>query len=303
MNRNRFRNYLVLLIFINIWILPSCKTQQSAEKKIISQTEMDSFHFRAVHEFPNYDNISAIISLLKDLDLIYFKDALNSVDNIDKYTDNDLLTAANIGVYMTDMGYMWSQEQEDDAFNYNVIVLSLADRLDMAKDFLESFFKRYDDEDADPDSILLLMERDLREAIKQFPEERRLELYSAMLTGSFMEKLYLLYEMIKRCPEISITADLMEENMQRLVWIATGQIKALEALNKTVEEYGIPREDMLCHEELIMLDSIMKETDFLQDSLILNALQIPEDPEFLNIYTKVSTIRNLITNPESQAAR
>jgi hypothetical protein len=303
MKKLSFQYFLTVLILINIWIFPSCQQQQAPAKQIISQSEMDTFHFRAVHSFPNYDNISKIIYLLKDIDVIFIQDAVNSIENLEKYTDNDLLMAANIGVYMTDIGYMWSYNETDAAFNHNIAVLSLADQLDMAKAFLDSFFERYSKEDADPDTILLLIERDLSEAVKQFPEEKRLELYSAMLTGSFVEKLHLLYEMIKRCPEISNPVDISVENLQKLVWIAIGQIKALEELNKQIDSYAIPKEYLLYHEELVKLDSVMKKTNFLQDSSIVRSVQLIEDPEFLNLYQEVSRIRNFVTNPVIKTIR
>jgi hypothetical protein len=264
---------------------------------------MDTFHFKAVHDFPNYDNISNLIYLLKDIDVIFIQDATNSIENLEKYTDNDLLMAANIGVYITDIGYMWSYNETDAAFNLNIAVLSLAEQLDMTKDFLDSFFEKYSKADSDPDTILLLIERDLQDAVKQFPEEKRLELYSAMLTGSFIEKLHLFYEMIKKCPEISNPVDICMENLQKLVWIATGQKKALQELNKQIDNYAIPREYQLYHEELVKLDSAMNETNFLQDSGIVRSVQLIESPEFLNLYQEVSRIRNYVINPDIKTIR
>ena len=115
---------------------------------------MESFHSRAVVEFPSYDNITRILDLLNDLDLVFVQEARNSIGNIDKYTGDELLAAANIGVYMTDIGYMWSYGVIDDALNYNIFVFALADQLGMNMDWLESLFQRYNKEDADPDSIL-----------------------------------------------------------------------------------------------------------------------------------------------------
>jgi hypothetical protein len=264
---------------------------------------MDTFHFRAVNAFPNYDKISEIIYLLKDIDVIFIQEAVNGIENMEKYTDDDLLMAANIGVYMTDIGYMWSYDETDAAFQHNIAVITLAEQLDMAMSFLESFLQRYDEAAADPDTILILIERDLKEAVKQFPDENRLELYSAMLTGSFVEKLHLLYEMIKRCPEISNSVDISVENLQKLVWVAAGQTKALEELNQQINSYAIPKENQFYHEELVKLDSIMYATNFLQDSSIVRSVQLIENPEFLNLYEEVSRLRNYITNPDIQTAR
>jgi hypothetical protein len=265
---------------------------------------MDTFHFRAVHAFPNYDNIFESINLLKDINVIFIPDILNNLDNLEKYSYNDNLVAANIGVYLSDIGYMWSYNESEAAFNLNIAVVTLAEQLDMAMAFLESFLDRYSEqEEADPDTILVLIERDLKEAVKQFPDEDRLELYSAMLTGSFVEKLHLLYEIIKRCPEISNPADISVENLQKLVWVAAGQAKALEELNKEIDSYAIPKENQFYYEELVKLDSIMSKTNFLQDTSIVRSVQLIENPEFLNLYEEVSRLRDYIINPDIQTAR
>lgn len=296
-----FRQYLIIMISLFLWIFPCCRPPQTAEKKIISRAEMDFFRFNAVNEFPEYDDVPRILNLLKDLDLIYVQDAVNSIDNIDKYSGNDMLLAANIGVFMTDIGYMWSYEKIHEAINHNIIVFALAEELGMNSDYIESFFDRYSKQDADPDSILYLLEKDLGDAINQFPAGKRHEYYSAMLTGSFIEKLHLIYELMEQCPEISNPDYLSQENIQRLVWVAEGQAKALDDMNKTIENYDMPKEQMFYYEELCTLDSIMKQTAFLNDSVIVDGLSIQSDSGFINLFNEISRLRNLIINPGAPA--
>jgi hypothetical protein len=262
---------------------------------------MDSFRLSAVNKYPEYDDVIRILSLLKDLDLIYAHQLVNSIDNIDKYSGNDLLLAANIGVFMTDIGYMWSYEKIHEAINHNIIVFALAEELGMNSDYIESFFDRYSKQDANPDSILYLLDKDLGDAINQFPSDKRHEYYSAMLTGSFIEKLYYIYVLIEQCPELSNPDYLSQENIQRLVWVAEGQVKALDDLNKQIETSDIPKEQMFYHEELCRLDSIMKQSAFLNDSVIENDFSISADSGFINVYNEISRIRNLIINPGAPA--
>jgi hypothetical protein len=304
MQKFNLRQYLIIVISCFLWILPCCNPQQTAEnKKIISQAEMDSFRFRAINTYPEYDDVPRILNLLKDLDLIYAHGAVNSEDNLDKYTDNDMLLAANIGVYITDIGYMWSYGKIHEAINHNIIVFALAEQLGMNSDYLESFFARYSKQDADPDSILYLLDEDLGNAINQFPAGKRLEYYSAMLTGSFIEKLHLIYKFIGECSEISDPAYLSQENIQRLIWIAEGQTKALDDMNKLIENYDIPKEQLFYHEDLCRLDSIMKQSAFLIDSTIVNTSAIQENSGFIELHNEIERIRNLITNPDIQTVR
>jgi len=286
-----------LMILTFIWIFIACKQQTPPAQHILFQADMDSFHLKAVHTYPGYDNISDLLKLIRDLDLVFIPEVVNDFENLDKYTKNDNLTAANIGVYMTDIAYTWTCNENDIAMNCNMAALSLADHLEMANVFLDSFFQKYDKEDVDPDTVLLLLERDLIEAIKQLPEEKNIELYSAMLTGTFIEKLHLVYEMIKNCPEISDSPDFVIENLQKMVWIANGQVKALDELNKQTDNYKIPEESQLFHGELVNLSAMMHEAIFLNDTSIVRTINMINDQEFITLYQEVNKIRGYIINP------
>lgn len=286
-----------LIILTFIWIFISCKQQTSPVQHTLTQADMDSFHLKAVHTYPGYDNISDLLKLIRDLDLVFIPDAVNNFENLDRYSKNDNLTAANIGVYMADIAYAWTFDETDIAMNCNFAALSLADHLEIANVFLDSFFQKYDKEDVDPDTMLLLLERDLNEAIKQLPEEKNIELYSAMLTGTFIEKLHLVYEMIKNCPEISDSPDLIIENLQKMVWIANGQVYALEELNKQIDNYEIPEESRLFHEELVNLSAMMHEAIFLNDTSHVRTINMINNQDFITIYQEVNKIRGYIINP------
>jgi hypothetical protein len=292
-----FSYYIELLILIFAFIFVSCQQQPIPSQQITSQADMDSFHYKAVYSYPKCDNVSELLRLIRDLDIIFVEDAVNDFENTDKYTRNDNLTAANMGVYMSDMVYAWICDEEDISMHRNMAALSLADHLKMADVFLDSFFDKYNKEDIDPDTILILFEHDLNETIRQLPEEKNLELYSAVLTGSFIEKLHMVFEMIKNCPEISNSPDLILENLQKLVWIANGQAKALEDLNKQIDSYQIPEESRLVHGELVNLNTMMQKAVFLNDTSMVRSINMINDQEFLALYQEVNKIRGYIINP------
>lgn len=290
--------YFGLLILVFALMFISCKQQPTPVQQISSQEDMDSFHIKAVHSYPSFDNISELLKLIKSLDIGFIPDAINDLENLDKYSINDNLTAANIGVYMADIAYAWMFNETDIAMNCNLAAISLADKLEMANIFLDSFFQKYDKENVDPDTILLLLERDMNEAIRRLPGEKNLELYSAMLTGTFIEKLHLVYEMIKNCPEISYSPDLIPENLQKLIWITEGQTKALEELNKQIDSYDIPEDSKLFHKEMVNLFTMMHEAAFLNDTSIVHSINLINDPEFIALYQEVNKARGYIINPK-----
>jgi hypothetical protein len=295
--RKYVNGYLLPILIIIPFLILSCKQKPVNTIQISSQSNMDSFHIKAVYLFPDYDNISDLLKLIRNLNVGFIPDAINDLENIDKYSGNDNLTAANIGVYMTDIAYAWVFNETDVAMNCNMAALTLADQLNLANLFLDSFFQKFEQENMDPDTILLLLERDLNEVIRQFPDEQRLELYSALLTGTFIEKLHLIYEMIQYCPQVSLSPELIPENLQKLFWIANGQVLALDELIKKINSFEIPEESQLVRDELSNLNQMLHKSVLMSDTSIAFTPEMISHQDFISLYQEVNKVRGLIVNP------
>jgi len=247
---------------------------------------------------PAYNSISDIFQLFQHVEVSYYPEIVNNIENIERYMNNELLTAANIGVYIADLAYAYSTGSENAAIPSYFAAMELSQNIQLAMTFLVVFLENYSVTEAELDTILLKLEQDLQTSAAYLTGEEEVRLYSALLTGTYIEKVFLLYSIISKYSENSVPENEIIENIQRLIWIASGQKKALEKLNQVIDGYEIPEEYQLYHYELSNLEKQMNETPFLMDTSIVRTVEIPGSPEFVNLYNEIIRIRKFITEPE-----
>jgi len=297
MRKNPVLKNVLFLLLLCLIILASCqKRPQQQESK--SEISLDSFRLLAVNLMPSYNSISDISQLLSNVDVQYYPEVVNDINNIERYTNNDLLSAANIGVYFADIAYGYAFKDQNIAITSYIAAMSLAENFRMTTTFLETFMEHVSISETEVDTVLFKLEQDLQTYASHLIDEEQIRLYASLLKGNFIEKNYLLYTTISRFPDSRISEDKKIENLQKLVWIASGQKTALEELNKTLNDYTIPEDDRIYHDEFINLEKQMNETAFLTDTSAVRIIELVSSPEFVNLYDEITRIRKLITDPE-----
>jgi hypothetical protein len=293
------RNVLFLLLLCLI-ILASCQ-QRPQQQQQVSKPEisLDSFRLLAVNVLPAYNSVSDIPQLLSHVNVKYYPGIVNDINNIERYTNNDLLEAANIGVYFADIAYSYAFEDKEMAVASYIAAMSLAEnfRITGIKTFLGTFLEHVSVSEAEVDTILFTLERDLQTYASQLTDNEQIRLYTSLIKGNFIEKNYLLYTTISRYPDSPVSEDIKIENLQKLVWIASGQKTALGELNKILNDYTIPEDDRIYHDEFIGLEKQMNETAFLADTSAVRTIELVSSPEFVNLYDEITRVRKLITEP------
>jgi hypothetical protein len=280
--------------------MASC--QQPSQKQLEDETTetmtQDSFRIMAVETMADYDNFTGISLLLRNVDVPYYPELINSIENIERYLKNDLINAANIGVYIVDIAYAYSFEDDNAAAGSYLSAMTLAQSFTGATSLVKNLMANYTVQDLELDTILLKLEQDLQLFIDTVASNEELPLYAALLSGTYIEKIFLLYSTINKYPDHPIPESQQNDNLQRLIWIATGQKKALGELNKIIENYDIPEEHKLCHQQLTGLEKQMDEAVFLRDTSLVHSAGIISSPEFVNLYDEIKKIRGSITEPE-----
>lgn len=290
-------NYLIFSLIMLALILPSCQQRQQPLESNEMMTA-DSFHIFAVEVIPSYHNISDLSLLLKNVDVSYYPELVNSIENVERYHNNDLLKAANMGVYMVDLAYSYSFGDDNAAAGSYLSAMTLAHDFKEVMTFINNLMADFTVNELELDTILLKLEQNLQVSLAYLTGDEEIRLYSALLTGTFVENIFLLYSTISQYPDDSAYEDQQIENLQRLIWIATGQKKTLEELNKIIDDYAIPEEYQLHHHQLIDLEEQMEEAVFLKDTSIVHSVEMVRNPEFISLYDEIMKIRGSITEPE-----
>ncbi|NJO00561.1 MAG: hypothetical protein HC880_01755 [Bacteroidia bacterium] len=137
--------------------------------------------------------------LIKDLGIKYDKTILNSSDNIANF-NTSFQQALNLGVYSTDLGYANIYEQTQDALDYLSAVRDMATGLNIGQFFDFETIRALATNSNNLDSLLLVTNTNLERINDHLQDKGRADLTILILTGGWLEALYLTCEVAKKQP-------------------------------------------------------------------------------------------------------
>ncbi len=137
--------------------------------------------------------------LIKDLGIKYDRSILNSTNNKENY-NTSYKQALNLGIYSTDLGYANIYEQTQDALYYLSSVRDMADGLNIGQFFDFNTIKDLATSSNNLDSLLLVTNTNLERINDHLQESGRPDLTILILTGGWLEALYLTCEVAKKRP-------------------------------------------------------------------------------------------------------
>lgn len=138
-----------------------------------------------------------IAYLIKDLEQSYDGSILNSDENATKYA-TEHKQALNLGVYGTDLGYLTLYNQKSLSMNYLNSIEKLSAQLGLDAAFDSSFISRFEKNNGNEDSMIFLMSDAFRKADNFLKNANRKSTSALVLTGGWIESMYLACELNKK---------------------------------------------------------------------------------------------------------
>ena len=115
----------------------------------------------------------------------------NTLDRVDSYRSTSFKASTNLGVYAADIGYLCSYGKSQEALNYLEGSKLLADHLGVTNAFDLEFIRKFEDSIGSPDYLLELIDESINRVSKFLQTEDRIDLSILVLSGGFVEGLYL----------------------------------------------------------------------------------------------------------------
>ncbi len=238
---------------------------------------------------------SEIPFLLQATGAEYNESLINDIGKIGEYEITNDAAAMNLGVYATDIGYLVSYEKVQEALNYMSSTKSLADHLGVSAAINVSLLERFEGNLANVDSLAFILNEAIGETDQFLKDDSRSRMAALLITGSFVEGLYISTELIKTYPKDLLPEDSRNLVLTPLIKVILEQEKALNdllGLLETVEQAqpvsGI-KEHLMELQELYKSLNIEEQIENNQSSLVLT------DATLIDITAKVSEIRATIT--------
>lgn len=194
--------YLVLSAFLMVG-LSACGSSSSdkdkdsdefkdAEKSLENQIKDVVYNIPSPTEIPY---------LLQATGADYNPGLVNPRTKVDQYTTHTDKAALNLGVYSADIGYLTSYEKAQEAIDYLNACKTLADGLGVIGTFDMDILKRFEANIANKDSLSRLLDETIKQTDKFLKDESRNKLAALVVTGSFVEGLYISTGLIKSYPK------------------------------------------------------------------------------------------------------
>lgn len=197
--------YLFTAFSLFLILLGSCSQEKSGEELAKEDKKENKPATPAISREVINDMVKSIPSpleisfLIKDLEIKYDKTVLNASENSKKY-NTDFQRAMNLGVYSTDLGYANIYEQTQDAILYLGAVKKMADDLKIGQFFDFNTIKKLASTRGNLDTLLLVTTSNLESINEHLQEKDRSDLTILILTGGWIESLYLTCEVAKKQP-------------------------------------------------------------------------------------------------------
>ena len=236
-----------------------------------------------------------IADMIKKSGSLYDKKMLNSTDNLSKYTEG-MKQALNLGVYGADLGYITMYENTPDALEYYKTVNQLADQLKITASFDATLLKRFSDNIANKDSILVLVGEAYRRSDNFLRESEQDHMAALILAGGWIESMYFALNTYKQKPTDAIAIRIGEQKTT-----SAGLVKLLKECEKPEFAELITLMEALDAEyQKVEIKYTFAEPTHDEGSnttTINGTTDVKMSPELLNSLTeKVTAVRNYIVN-------
>ncbi len=229
MKFTRLNAYLLaLLAMVGLWSCGGSKNDANQNANEFNQAE-ESLNDQVQDVINNLPSPSEIPYLLQATGAEFNQSLLNDRNKVDKYSALSDKAALNLGVYTTDIGYLSSYEKTQEAIDYLNSAKKLADNLGVIGTFDVSVLQRFEANIANKDSLANILNAATKSSEKYLKDNSRNKLAALLLTGSFVEGLYISTGLIKTYPK-----DLLPDDSRNLV--LTPLMRIILEQEKSVDE-------------------------------------------------------------------
>lgn len=215
----------LLLAGIAAVVLPSCKSDSSTEQNTIDEEVFDpSSSLNTVFDGKIFSIPSPIQTayLIKELDVPFNESLLNDDNNVNEYV-TEYKQALNLGVYGTDLGYSALYDQKGVTMRYLGSVEKLTAQLGLDAAFNSDFLMRFEKNNNNEDSMVMLMTQAFRDADNFLKNSNRKSTSALVLTGGWIESLYFACELYSQKPNEDMLRRIGEqkESLNSIIGILT----------------------------------------------------------------------------------
>lgn len=295
------RNFLIILLVLSVII--SCKpSRDKTETLDIDESELVEGELEISKEVID-DIIQSVSSpvemaaLIKELGIEFSNKYLAPTDDVDKLSSS-FKQSLSLGVYGADLGYLNIYNKTASVIEYISAIKTLADEIRVGQFFDFTVLKRLAQNYQNLDSLMYMSLHSFNEMDQYLRDNNRSSLSALIITGVWIEGLYLATQVAKDSPHPALAERIGEQKiiLEKLLLIINNfrndrqfasLLDDLNTINKEFKDIEItyipgepePKEEngmliIIQHEESVVkitdeqLQSIIATTEEIRNNLI-----------------------------------
>jgi hypothetical protein len=180
----------------------------------------------------NIPSPSEIPYLLQATGAEFNESLLNPRTKVDQYASRTDKAALNLGVYAADIGYLSSYDKTQEAIDYLNSAKTLADNLGVIGSFDVEVLQKFEANISNKDSLTRLLDRTMKKTEAYLKDDKRNKLSALVVTGSFVEGLYISTGLVKTYPKDLLPDDKRNLVLTPLIRVVLEQKKSVSDLLK-----------------------------------------------------------------------
>ncbi len=158
----------------------------------------------------SFSNPVEMAALINDLGVPFSKKFLTPTDNADEY-DTNFKKSIALGILSADLGYLNVYNKTSSVVNYITVIKRIADDLKVGQFFDFQTLKRLATNNENLDSLMFLSVSSFHQMDQHLRETKRSNLSVLVVTGVWLEGLYLATQVVKEKPNDKISERIGEQ--------------------------------------------------------------------------------------------
>lgn len=225
-------NALILLVILTIGLWSCGSSSKEGNNSDEFKEAEESLQEQIQDLVYNIPSPTEIPYLLEATGAEYNQSLINDRTKVDQYSTRSDKAALNLGVYAADIGYLSSYGKTQEAIDYLNSCKALADNLGVIGSFDVTVLQQFESNIGNKDSLAYIINRSIQRTDDYLKDDSRNKLAALMLTGSFIEGLYISTGLIKTYPKSILPDDARNLILTPLMRVILEQEKSVDELLK-----------------------------------------------------------------------
>lgn len=236
MRTKLYHSYTAFLLILPLWIT-SCGSPGSDKGKNAADFEAAGKELKeSVEEVVfNIPSPSEIPYLIQQTGADFNQSLINPISRSTQYLSKGDVSALNLGVYATDIGYLVSYDKTQESIDYVNMCKTLAENLGVIESFDMQILKRFESNINNKDSLTAILDESIKKTERYLTNNQRSRLAALVITGSFIEGLFISTSLVNTYPKNILPADKRNLILTPLIQVILNQKKAVSDLIKMLQ--------------------------------------------------------------------